>query len=82
MITGGYAGVGAQLCSILYQHNATIYVAGRSESKAKVAIDKITSQHPNSKGHLHFLSVDLSDLTTIKPAVENFLSRETKLHWL
>ena len=82
MITGGYAGVGAQLCSILYSKNATVWVAGRSEEKALNTIDKIKAEHPNSSGSLKFLKVDLSDLTTIKPAAEQFLRLESKLHWL
>jgi NAD(P)-dependent dehydrogenase (short-subunit alcohol dehydrogenase family) len=82
MITGGYAGVGAQLVSILYSKNANVWIAGRSESKAQAAIDKIKAEHPESKGALNFLKVDLSDLTTIKPASEEFLRKENKLHWL
>ena len=82
MITGGYAGVGAQLSGILYQHNATVWIAGRSQEKADKAIKKIQADHPISRGTLHFLSIDLSDLTTIKPAAEKFLASSTKLHWL
>ena len=82
MITGGYAGVGFQLSSILYSRNATVWIAGRSDSKAQAAIDSIKSQHPDSTGSLKFLKIDLSDLTTIKPAAEQFLRLEGKLHWL
>jgi hypothetical protein len=69
MVTGGYSGVGAQLSSILF-------------SKAHKTIRSIKAGHPDSKGSLSFLKVDLSDLTTIKPAVEEFLRKETKLHWM
>lgn len=82
MITGGYAGVGLALSTILYAHNATVYIAGRSFKSASNAIDTVTSAHPSSNGKLHFLQLDLSDLTTIKSAVDQFLQRETKLHWL
>lgn len=82
LITGGYTGVGFEVASILYQHNATVYIAGRSESKGSAAIEKITAKYPQSEGKIQFLKVDLSDLATIKPAVEEFLRRETKLHWL
>ncbi len=81
-MTGGYAGVGLQLSKILYAHNATLYIAGRSESKAQSAIDSIKSDTPESSGKVVFLKLDLSDLTTIKAAVEEFTSKETKLHWL
>ncbi|KAJ9655907.1 short-chain alcohol dehydrogenase [Neophaeococcomyces mojaviensis] len=54
----------------------------RSQSRAESAIQRITSLHSSSRGHLHFLPLDLSDLTTIKPAVERFLARESRLDWL
>ncbi|KAG6013826.1 hypothetical protein E4U43_007091 [Claviceps pusilla] len=79
IVTGGYAGVGKELVDILYQHNATVYVAGRSPDKANAAIDAIRAAHPSSKGRLEFLFVDLSDLTTITPAVQEFTAKEKRL---
>ncbi|KAK4506270.1 hypothetical protein PRZ48_004235 [Zasmidium cellare] len=79
IITGGYAGVGYQLCQILYSRNGTIYVAGRSKGKANSAIARIQEGDPSSKGRLEFLELDLGDLTTIKPAAEMFLSKESRL---
>lgn len=34
---------------------------------------------PSSKGRLEVLIVDLSDLTTIRPAVDEFLRKEERL---
>lgn len=89
LITGGYTGIGLEVASILYGANGTVWLAGRSETKATSAIERITSTHPNSKGHLHFLKLDLSDLTTIAPAAADFRRRNAtpeggngKLHWL
>jgi len=82
LITGGYGGVGFELAKILYQHHATVWLAGRSESKGQKAIEALTAEYPGSRGSLHFLKIDLSDLTTIKPAAEEFQRQETKLHWL
>lgn len=50
IVTGGYAGCGEELAKILYQHNATVYIAGRSKDKAKRAIDEMKAKFPNSKG--------------------------------
>ena len=72
-------GVGKELCKILYQHNGTVYVAGRSQSKADSAIEEIKQAHPNSDGRLEFLHVDLADLPTIKKSVEDFQKREQRL---
>ncbi|KIV95283.1 hypothetical protein PV10_02956 [Exophiala mesophila] len=82
LITGSNTGVGYQVASILYSHNAKVYVAARTESKALAAIDSITKLHPKSTGSLHYLHLDLSDLSTIKASADDFLARETKLHWL
>lgn len=89
LITGGYTGLGFEVAQILYAANGTVWLAGRSESKAASAIDRLTTAHPNSTGRLHFLKVDLSDLSSIAPAVKEFRRRNAaaeggggKLHWL
>jgi retinol dehydrogenase-12 len=82
IVTGGYAGVGLELCKILYSANGTVYVAGRSAEKAKTAIAAITENAPASKGKVDFLQFDLSDLKTIKPAVEKFNKKESRLDTL
>lgn len=79
VVTGGYAGVGQELCKILYGKGATVYVAGRSEEKANQAIERIKKEAPSSSGRLEFLLLDLNDLTTIKASAERFLSRESRL---
>ena len=85
IVTGGYSGVGKALASILFDAGGTVYIAGRSEEKAQEAIREITSttstEH-HGDGKLEFLKVDLSDLTTIKPAAEVFRSKESKLEVL
>ena len=78
-MTGGYTGVGYELSKILYAHDAVVYIAGRSESKASDAIKSIQTAHPSSKGRVDFMHVDLSDLKTIKPAVDTFVSQEERL---
>lgn len=78
-MTGGYVGVGYELCKILYAHNATVWVAGRSASKAEKAISSIRDASPSSNGRVEFLYLDLSDLKTIKPAVESFTAQQQRL---
>jgi NAD(P)-dependent dehydrogenase (short-subunit alcohol dehydrogenase family) len=82
IVTGGYAGVGKELSAILYGRGATVYVAGRSEQKAEDAMRQIKEEHPSASGHLHFLSLDLNDLTTIKASAEKFLAQESRLNVL
>jgi NAD(P)-dependent dehydrogenase (short-subunit alcohol dehydrogenase family) len=79
IITGGYAGVGFELSKIIYGKNGTVYIAGRSAEKAEKAISAIKAALPSSTGKVEFLKVDLSDLSSIKPAVESFNNKESKL---
>ncbi|KAG8531660.1 uncharacterized protein KY384_003291 [Bacidia gigantensis] len=82
VVTGGYSGVGLELCTMLFQAGGSVYIAGRSEAKAESAMSQIKSLHPDSSGQLHFLPLSLDDLTTIKPAVDHFTSKESRLHVL
>ncbi|GAP88273.2 putative short-chain dehydrogenase [Rosellinia necatrix] len=82
VVTGANTGLGKELCKILYSKNAKVYVAARSERKAKEAIEEIRGLHPTSKGALAYLHLDLSDLTTIKKSADDFLARESRLDTL
>jgi NAD(P)-dependent dehydrogenase (short-subunit alcohol dehydrogenase family) len=63
----------------LYQHNARIYIAARSEEKTNEIIAECKQDHPTSKGELFFLRLTLDDLSTIKQTAQDFLARETRL---
>lgn len=78
LVTGGYSGIGFELVKVLYQKKGRVYVAGRSESKAQQAIKDIQDAIPDG-GSLAFLYLDLEDLSTIKPAVQEFAAKEPKL---
>ena len=79
IVTGGYSGVGFELCTILYQAGGKVHLAGRSETKAQAAIAQIKALPTASPGEIIFLQISLNDLTTIKPAVETFTSLESRL---
>ena len=81
-MTGSNTGVGKELARILYSKHAKVYIAARSEEKALNAIEVIKAATPKAAGELVFLRLDLADLTTIKASVQEFLSKETKLHVL
>jgi NAD(P)-dependent dehydrogenase (short-subunit alcohol dehydrogenase family) len=78
-VTGGSGGIGKELVEILYQRNARVYMAARSSTKAKAAIEKIQRIHHRSIGQITYLHLDLNDLTTIKKSVDEFLAKETRL---
>ncbi|KAK7919993.1 hypothetical protein PG985_008015 [Apiospora marii] len=78
LVTGGYSGIGFELVKVLYQKKGRVYIAGRSKSKAQQAIKDIQDTIPDG-GSLEFLYLDLEDLSTIKPAVQEFATKESKL---
>ncbi|KAH8687940.1 hypothetical protein BGZ60DRAFT_394871 [Tricladium varicosporioides] len=79
LITGASSGLGFHLASILYSYNGTIWLAARSSSKAQTAITNIRTAHPNSKGALNFLNLDLASLPSTSRAAKEFLTREKRL---
>lgn len=79
VVTGANTGVGKELSKLLYAKNAHIYIAARSEEKALRAIDDIKEASPSSTGALHFLKLDLADLSTIKASADEFLAKESRL---
>ena len=55
-------------------------MAARSEKRASQAINEIYAQNPGlPKGRIVWLSLDLSDLSQVITAAEEFMSKETRL---
>lgn len=78
-MTGGSGGLGKELVKILYQKNAKVYIAARSESKTRDTIEEVKSLLQNSTGELIHLPLDLADLGSIKQSAASFLSKESRL---
>ena len=82
VVTGGNTGLGKECVRQLVVHNAArVYVAARSEARAKAAIDDLARDHPNFdvKSKVVYLHMDLEDLKCCQAAAKEFLSRETRL---
>ncbi|TRX87800.1 hypothetical protein FHL15_011308 [Xylaria flabelliformis] len=84
IVTGGASGIGYELTKMLYQRGGHVYIAGRSESKVQAAIKELegATTTGTAVGKLDFLRLELDDLTSIKASVDEFKSKETKLHVL
>ena len=65
---------------MLLLKGAKVYIATRSEEKARVAIDEL--KQATGKESVFFLKLDLADLDSIKEAAEEFLGKESELHTL
>lgn len=79
IVTGASSGVGKETARIIYSKNGRVYVAARSEAKAKQAIADIQASAPGSVGSCVFLHLDLADFDSVKRAAEEFLSKEHRL---
>ncbi|KAI5966330.1 uncharacterized protein KGF55_000639 [Candida pseudojiufengensis] len=88
LITGGNTGIGWYTVLHLYLHGYIIYMAGRTESKVLKAFEDIKKEAElrNSKldkihpvGELHYIHIDLLDLSSIPQAVKAFSEKESKL---
>ncbi|PWO25098.1 hypothetical protein PtrARCrB10_06362 [Pyrenophora tritici-repentis] len=79
IVTGSSAGLGKELARILYSHNGIVYLATRNAEKTEGVKTWIKEQHPDSKGQLHYLHLDLNDLEGIKASAESFLAKEDRL---
>ncbi|EAS37145.3 uncharacterized protein CIMG_02499 [Coccidioides immitis RS] len=81
IVTGGNAGIGFELCKLLYATGATVYMASRSKDRAEAAIKSITesSPQPETPSTLKFLHLDLNDLDSVKEAAATFAQQESKL---
>ncbi|KAK6353888.1 hypothetical protein TWF730_008310 [Orbilia blumenaviensis] len=79
LVTGASTGIGYELAKILYSKNAKVYIAGRSEKNGADAVANIKEDYPKSDGGVEFLQLDLSDLTTLKPAADKLISQERRL---
>lgn len=79
IVTGSSAGVGKELARLLYSLDGTVYLAARSKERTDAVLSWIRESHPDSKGRLEFLYVELADLESIKPAAQEFLAKEKRL---
>ncbi|KAK7204531.1 hypothetical protein BZA70DRAFT_281069 [Myxozyma melibiosi] len=80
LVTGGTAGIGLELVRILFWKNATVYIAARSADLFKQASEDIMENSAKftkapALGRLELVLLDLADLTTIKPAVEELKTK-------
>ncbi|KAJ7728807.1 NAD-P-binding protein [Mycena maculata] len=80
IVTGGNAGIGKETCRVLVARNAKVYLAARSEKRARAAMDDISRS--TGKSNIHFLKIDLADLASVRKAAEEYISKEQELHVL
>ncbi|KZT11743.1 NAD-P-binding protein [Laetiporus sulphureus 93-53] len=79
VVTGGNAGIGWETIKALLEHNAKVYMASRSRSRAEAAIALLKEETDKEP---IFLELDLANLKSVRRAAEELLSKEPELHVL
>ncbi|THG95971.1 hypothetical protein EW026_g5779 [Hermanssonia centrifuga] len=85
IVTGGNTGIGKETVKnpsnlqALLEHNAKVYLAARSKSRADAAIADLKAT--TGKDAI-FLELDLANLASVRRAAEEYLSKEQELHIL
>ncbi|KAI1791837.1 NAD(P)-binding protein [Ganoderma leucocontextum] len=79
LVTGGNTGVGYEIIKELLKHDAKVYMAARSEDKARGAIEKLKEE---TGKEARYVQLDLSSVASVRTAAEAFLAKEDALHTL
>ena len=83
IVTGGNSGIGYETSLQLARRHARVYIAGRSEARINEAISKMRNSNERAADYdLHVLSMDLSSLSSVQAAAEDFKKREKRLDLL
>lgn len=77
IITGSNTGIGRATAAELARRGATVVFACRSRSKTEPVIEAIKTSTGNS--NLHFLELDLSDLSKVRTSALTWLERNDRL---
>ncbi|KAL2756677.1 hypothetical protein ACRALDRAFT_2102468 [Sodiomyces alcalophilus JCM 7366] len=80
VVTGSNSGIGRSTVKFLALRGAKVYLATRSESRAREAIDELRRENPSIReDQLHHLPLDLADLKSIVAAADALKAAENRL---
>jgi NAD(P)-dependent dehydrogenase (short-subunit alcohol dehydrogenase family) len=80
LVTGANTGIGRETVRALAARGATVYVANRSEAKTRPVIGQLSAETGNAA--LHFLPLDLGELSSVRNCAGAFLATGAPLHGL
>ncbi len=72
LVTGANSGIGRAMVEALAARGGAIVLASRSEERTRPVLDAIRSRHPAVDAQ--FLPLDVSDLTAVRRAAQEFLA--------
>jgi retinol dehydrogenase 12 len=71
-VTGASSGIGRAVVEALAEWGGSVVLACRSEERTKPVLGSIRARHPTAD--VRFLSLDVSDLTSVRNAADEFLA--------
>jgi NAD(P)-dependent dehydrogenase (short-subunit alcohol dehydrogenase family) len=80
LVTGANTGIGRATAEALAARGATLYLACRSEARARPVMAQITETTGNDR--LSLLTLDLADLASVRACADAFLQTGAPLHVL
>ena len=80
LVTGANSGIGFETAAALADHGAHVVLACRNREKARRALDELENDLEGAS--LEILSLDLSDLYSVRAAAAQFLSEHARLDLL
>jgi len=80
LVTGANSGIGLETARTLAAHGAHVVLACRDPTKARHAAD--TLEYDLDQSSIELLTLDLSDLVTVRRAAERFLADHARLDLL
>jgi retinol dehydrogenase 12 len=72
LVTGANSGIGRAMAEALAADGGRVVLAGRSEARMRPVLDGIRGRDPRAEAE--FLQVDVSDLGSVRRAVDGFLA--------
>ena len=79
LVTGANSGIGRRTAIKLAKQGYKVFLACRSEDKARPVVDEINAANP---GHAEFLKLDLADLNSVRECARRFLALHLPLDLL
>ncbi|KAK6495267.1 hypothetical protein TWF481_003295 [Arthrobotrys musiformis] len=81
LVTGANVGIGLETAYFLASHNATVYLACRSEPRALAAIDILQSRLKAAKvdAKVYYHNLDLGSIKSARTSAEEFMTKESRL---
>lgn len=74
IVTGASAGIGFESAKLLSKQGAKVYITGRTPEKVEQALAEL-----NSLGEAYLLPIHHEDLSSVGPAIKEFLAKEKRL---